>query len=88
MIGGWNKPPDEPADLDDETSLVFESDSKVDQLSEVTVLGLRAAFAEHGPLTIEDLIGVLKQINYSVGNMNTGVRPQGYLRFVTGFLES
>lgn len=86
LIGNWDKPPTEPAILDDEPSLVFAGDSKVDQLSEAIIDGLQIAFAEQGPLTIEDLIGVLKQINYSVGNMNTGLKQQGYLRFVADFL--
>jgi hypothetical protein len=48
--------------------------------------GLRHAFREHGALPPEDVVGILKVINYSIGTWNEGMRRQGYLTYLKGFL--
>ena len=65
----------------------FGFDDKIDVLCTAMRAGLQDGFEDHGPLILEDLIGVLKQVNYSLGNMSTGMNQQGYLRFVSGFLD-
>ena len=83
---GWAQPADSPADLT-VPSLEFAFEDRHDILCSAIIAGLKDVFAESGPLTVEDLLGVLKQMNYSIGNMNTGMRQQSYLRFVAGFLD-
>jgi hypothetical protein len=87
IIEGWDISLETAADLTD-VSLVFDDEYPIDLLCGAIIDGLISAFQQEGPLSIEDLIGVLKQINYSVGNMNIGMRQQGYLRFVSRFLTS
>jgi hypothetical protein len=83
---GLDSAEDEPPNLQD-SSFEFGFDDRHDVLCTAIMAGLQDAFEEYGPLILEDMIGVLKQINYSVGNLNTGMHQQGYLRFVSGFLD-
>lgn len=48
--------------------------------------GLRFAFEKHGPLDIEDTIGILTVINHSVGTWSRGLRGQEYLKYIRDFL--
>lgn len=47
---------------------------------------LSEAFESHGPLTVEDTIGVLGVVNGSVGAMNLGMMGQNYLNYAKGFV--
>lgn len=47
---------------------------------------LRQTFQEQGALKPEDLVGVLKVINGSVGTWNRGMRGQEYLKYIQDFL--
>ncbi len=47
---------------------------------------LSNTFQEEGPLSVEDTIGVLSQVNYSVGAWNRGMRNQEYLKYIDDFL--
>lgn len=49
--------------------------------------GLRQAFEKHGPLNVEDTIGILGVINSSVGTWNRGMRGQEYLKYIKDFLR-
>jgi len=49
--------------------------------------GLETAFFNHGALSLEDTVGVLKRMNYSVGSMNMGMKGQHYLNFLAGFQD-
>ena len=86
-IQNWDVPQEQPADLIGEDTVVLgpTADDKTSLLQVAILEGVREAFDEAGPLTVEDLIGVLKRINYSVGSMNLGMRQQNYLHYVQGF---
>ena len=56
-------------------------------LTEQLILrNLRQAFEQYGPLEAEDIVGILKVINNSVGAWNIGMQGQGYLKYLEGFL--
>lgn len=59
-----------------------------DMMRQLILLGLENAFYNQGPLSLEDTIGVLKRMNYSVGNMNLGMKGQNYLHFLSDFQAS
>jgi hypothetical protein len=51
------------------------------------ILGqLKLAFEKHGPLPVEDVIGILREVNSSVGTWNRGMRGQEYLKYIKDFL--
>ena len=47
---------------------------------------LSGIFQEEAPLTVEETIGVLTEVNHSVGVWNRGMRGQGYLKYIDDFL--
>ena len=47
---------------------------------------LSGIFQEEEPLSAEDTIGVLTEVNHSVGAWNQGMRGQGYLKYIDDFL--
>ena len=58
-----------------------------DSLLEAFILSnLKSAYKTPGPLNGEDLAGVLKTVNYSLGSMNRGMRGQEYLKYIQGFM--
>ncbi len=72
----------------DEVSRPIEVEfEQVEELIQKLILSfLREAFEEQGPLPAEDLIGVFKAINHSIGAWNIGMNQQGYLKYLEGFL--
>jgi hypothetical protein len=50
------------------------------------LLGLQHAFKEAGSLPAEDVVGILRTINSSVGTWNIGLKQQGYLNYIAQFL--
>lgn len=50
----------------------------LDQLSDI--------FQEETALSVEDTIGVLTEVNHSVGAWNRGMLGQEYLKYIDGFL--
>ena len=83
---GLDSSKDEPPDLL-APAFEFGLDNKVGVLCAAMKAGLQDGFKDHGPLILEDMIGVLKQVNYSLGSMTTGMNQQGYLSFVSGFMD-
>ncbi len=65
---------------------------KVDNSSKNALLGtfiinnLGTAYQKFGPLKGEDLAGVLRVVNHSIGAWNRGMRGQEYLKYIRGFL--
>jgi len=47
---------------------------------------LSGIFQEETPLSVEDTIGILNEVNRSVGAWNRGMRGQEYLKYIDGFL--
>lgn len=64
----------------------IEAERIEDLIQNFILYHLRQAFEAQGPLSIEDLIGVLKTINHSIGAWNVGMNQQGYLNYLEGFL--
>lgn len=85
-IQKWDQPLDQPVQLVEEDMVIFGTgtDDKIDMLTVAIMEGMQDAFDASGPLTVQDLLGVLKRINHSIGNMNSGMRQQSYLQFVSG----
>lgn len=50
------------------------------------LMNLRSAFERHGPLDVEEVIGILGVIKSSVKKWSTGMHRRGYLTFIEGFL--
>ena len=50
------------------------------------MMNLQYAFNENGPLEVEDVIGILKVINHSLGKWNIGLHKRGYLDYLQNFL--
>ena len=86
QIGAANTLPEDLTNIADERTLNVKADDPEELLATLILDGLRLAFREHGPLTAEDVVGVLKTINHSVGTWNIGMRQQGYLKYLQGFL--
>ena len=85
-IQKWDQPLDQPAQLVEEDPVILGivNEDKIDMLTVAIMEGMQDAFDVAEPLTVEDLLGVLKRINHSIGNMNTGMRQQSYLQFING----
>lgn len=88
MLDRWEIASDEIVTLTEEDRLLFDGQDKVNQLQAGIVAGLSLSYKDYPPLHKEDVIGVLKQINYSIGNMNRGLRLQNYLHYVRDLLNS
>lgn len=73
---------------EDGNLLAFDVSDKIGHLQAGIIAGLKRSFKHNEPLIKEDVIGVLKQINYSVGNMNMGLRLQNYLHYIADFLNA
>jgi hypothetical protein len=61
-------------------------EAEADLIQSLILTNLRAAFDESGPLEAEDMIGILKVINVSVGKWNVGLHKRGYLDYIEDFL--
>lgn len=64
----------------------IEATGKESLLRELILHNLSLAFEKHGPLDGEDLVGVLKVINGSIGAWNIGMSGRGYLNYLEGFM--
>jgi hypothetical protein len=62
------------------------SDNRHALIKWLIITNLQDAVQEQGPLTAEDLAGILKVINNSVGTWNRGMRGQEYLKYIKDFL--
>ena len=68
------------------TDFEIEATGKETLLRELILHNLSLAFEKQGPLEAEDLVGVMKVINSSIGAWNIGMAGQGYLNHLEGFM--
>ncbi len=78
--------PEALTDFEEENTISVDAADPEGLLAQFILNGLGLAFQENGPLVAEDVVGVLKTINGSVGTWNIGMRQQGYLRYLRQFL--
>jgi hypothetical protein len=64
----------------------IEAAGKETLLRKLILHNLSLAFDKYGPLEAQDLVGVLKVINNSIGAWNIGLSGQGYLNYLEGFM--
>lgn len=86
QISEANELPQALRDFEEENTTSVDTADPEGLLAQFILNGLGLAFQENGPLVAEDVVGVLKTINGSVGTWNIGMRQQGYLRYLRQFL--
>jgi hypothetical protein len=64
------------------------SEAAGDPVGVAAMAGLVQALAEQGPLSVEDVIGVLGTIRSSARTWSQGPRSRGYLTFLARFFEN
>ena len=88
MLERWEVALDEVIILSEQDTFKFDANDKVGQVQAGIIAGLSKSYEDSPPLIKEDVVGVLKQINYSIGRMNQGMRQQNYLHYVRDFLNA
>jgi hypothetical protein len=73
-------------ETDEADPLTINTEAKSDFIHRLIFMNLQDAFAQEGPISAEDVSGILKVIRTSVKRWGHGDHRRGYLTYIEGFL--